>query len=61
MPFLSVTEAAGRYPVSGGHIRRLARRGLIKARRFGKKAWAVEEQSLRHYLAIERKKGRKSA
>ncbi len=57
MPLLSVTEAAGRYPVSGSHIRRLARRGLVKARRFGKKAWAIDERSLMAYLARARKRG----
>ena len=51
MPLLSVTEAAARYPLSASHIRRLARRGMVKARRFGKKAWAVDERSLRAYLA----------
>ena len=51
MALLSVSEAAARYPLSGSHIRRLARRGAVKARRFGKKAWAIDERSLRGYLA----------
>ncbi len=57
MPLLSVTEAAARYPLSGSHIRRLARRGSVKARRFGKKAWAIDERSLMAYLAKSRKRG----
>ena len=51
MALLSVTECAARYPVSATHIRRLARSGVVKARRFGKKAWAIDERSLRAYLA----------
>ena len=51
MALLSVAEAAARYPISARHIRRLARSGVVKARRFGKKAWAVDERSLRAYLA----------
>ena len=57
MPLLSVTEAAARYPRSATHIRRLARSGAVKARRFGKKAWAVDERSLMAYPARARKAG----
>lgn len=59
LPLVSVDEAAARYPPSADRIRRLARAGVVQARRFGKKAWAVDEQSLRRYLAKERRRGRK--
>ena len=50
MALLSVSEAAARYPLSGSHIRRLARRGVLKAQRFGKKAWPSMSDRSAHTL-----------
>jgi hypothetical protein len=54
---LTVTEAATRYPLSAYHIRRLVRAGIVKGERIGP-LWTVDEQSLRRYLASERRPGR---
>ena len=58
MPLLSVREAASKYPLSVRQIARLAQHRVIDAHRFGK-TWAIDEDSLRSYLATERKPGPK--
>jgi excisionase family DNA binding protein len=56
MALLTVTEAAGRYPLSGSQIRRLVAAGVVKGARVGP-LWQVDSASLERYLASERKPG----
>jgi excisionase family DNA binding protein len=39
---VTVTEAARLMGLSQGHVRRLCRRGAIRARRFGERMWLIE-------------------
>jgi Family of unknown function (DUF6166)/Flavoprotein/Helix-turn-helix domain len=48
--------AAERYNLSPSYVARLARTGLIQARKFGK-SWVVEEAALRRYIAQPKKPG----
>jgi len=56
MAWLTVTEAAERYPLSGSQIRRLLADGMVKGKRVGP-IWTVDERSLTAYLATERRPG----
>ena len=57
MAHISVTEAAGQYPLSAKHIRYLVAGGMVKGRKFGR-TWAVDETSLKRYLINRRPPGR---
>lgn len=56
MAWLTVTEAASRYPLSKTHIRDLAAAGVIKSQKVGP-LWTVDEASLRRYLDTDRRPG----
>ena len=58
MALISVTEAAGRYKLSTTRIRQLLRERTVSGTKFGP-TWAVDEDSLRDYLATPRKRGPK--
>lgn len=58
MPLLSVAEAARRYGLSPRQLSRLVSTGVLKGQRIGP-AWAIDEASLKKYLATDRKPGRK--
>jgi excisionase family DNA binding protein len=55
---LSTAEAASRYHVTRTYIGQLARKGVIKATKFGRD-WIIDEISLRHYLTHPQKRGPK--
>jgi len=55
---ISVTEAAAKYGLSDVRIRQLLRNRTVTGTKFGP-TWAVDEDSLKAYLATERKPGRK--
>ena len=57
MAHISVSEAAGQYPLSAKHIRYLLAEGMVKGRKFGN-SWAVDEASLKRYLVNRRPPGR---
>jgi len=56
MAWLTVTEAAAHYSLSGSQIRRVLASGVVEGRKVGP-LWTVEEGSLKRYLASERKPG----
>jgi hypothetical protein len=56
MPWLTITQAAARYPLSASQIRRLAAAGLVERRQIGP-IWQVDAADLARYLAT-RKRGR---
>ena len=58
MALISVTEAGERYKLSTTRIRQLLRARTVSGTKFGP-TWAVDEVSLRDYLATPRKRGRK--
>jgi excisionase family DNA binding protein len=43
---VTVTEAARLMGVSPGHVRRLCRAGVLRARRFGERMWWIEADSV---------------
>ena len=55
---ISTVTAAERYHLTPSYIARLARTGIIRARKFGRD-WIVDERALRDYLALPRKTGPK--
>ena len=57
MAHISVSEAAGQYPLSAKHIRYLVAEGMVKGQKFGN-SWAVDEASLKRYLVNRRPPGR---
>ena len=60
MALISVAEAAARYPLSRRQLSRLVSTGVVKGQRIGP-IWAIDEGSLKRYLATERKTGPKRA
>lgn len=58
MALISVADAATLAGLSAAHLRRLVASGTLKGRRIGP-VWAIDEASLRRYLAKERRPGRK--
>lgn len=58
MALISVAEAALRYPLSERRIRETLAQGAVRGVKFGQ-TWAVEEDSLKMYLASPRKRGPK--
>lgn len=58
MALLSVAEAVARYPLSAGRVRSLVAAGTVRGVKFGN-SWTVDDESLRAYLATERKRGPK--
>ncbi|MFE7237914.1 helix-turn-helix domain-containing protein [Streptomyces sp. NPDC057580] len=47
--YVSVGEAAALLGCSAGYVRRLARAGIVQARRIGARAWAVDRAALDQY------------
>ncbi|MFE7387234.1 helix-turn-helix domain-containing protein [Streptomyces sp. NPDC057582] len=47
--YVSVGEAAALLGCSAGYVRRLARAGIVRARRIGARAWAVDRAALDQY------------
>ncbi|MGW7706326.1 helix-turn-helix domain-containing protein [Streptomyces sp. NPDC054771] len=47
--YVSVEEAAALLGCSAGYVRRLARAGIVRARRIGARAWAVDRSALDDY------------
>lgn len=58
MPLITVNDASVRYGLSDGHLRALLGAGTVKGQKFAN-AWALDERSLKRYLATERKRGPK--
>ena len=58
MALLSIAEAVARYPLSAGRVRTLVASGKVRGVKFGN-SWTVDDESLRAYLATERKRGPK--
>ena len=56
---ISLREAAKLSGLSHDHLRRLAGRGDLKARKIGRD-WVTTERALRDYLAQERRPGPKT-
>lgn len=54
---ITATEASQRSGLSPAYVRRLAQRGRLEARKFGR-TWLITEESLRVLLATERALGR---
>jgi len=56
---ISTSDAATRYRVTANYITQLARKGAIRALKFGRD-WIIDESSLRAYLATPQKPGPKT-
>ena len=56
---ISLSEAARRSGLSHDHLRRLAGRGVLKAKKIGRD-WLTTERALREYLAQDRHPGPKT-
>jgi len=54
---ITVQEAATILGIDSSQVRRLIRRGTIKADRFGDKAWLVDPDSVNDYAQSPRKVG----
>ena len=57
--WISVAEAADLARYHPQHIRELARKGVVRARRFGRRAWQIERDSLLRYVEGRRAEGQK--
>jgi hypothetical protein len=56
---IRTVAAAERYDLTSSYVARLAREGLVRARRVGRD-WVIDEVALRNYLRERRKPGPKS-
>ncbi len=56
MGWITTGEASQLSGLSGGYLRRLLAKGLIRGKRFGH-VWLVSKTSLEKYIVIERKPG----
>jgi len=56
--WLSVSQAAKQWEKSAVYIRKMVRNGRIKGQKVGN-TWVVDEDSIKEFMASERKVGRK--